>query len=106
MKVDEGTFSLSANEDEKTFQVRVFKFFAPRTAKSKVSLVAHRREVTDNPLESYIPEFAEEFFEPGPAQVLAKGDRKSVVSGKRGSCSVEFGGRRNIKKKKRNTNKK
>jgi hypothetical protein len=73
MKVDEGVFSLSANEDEKTFQVRVFKFFAPRTAKSKVSLVAHRREVTDNPLESYIPEFAEEFFEPGPDQDLAKG---------------------------------
>ncbi|UTD26066.1 ATP-binding protein [Bradyrhizobium sp. WD16] len=73
MKVDEGAFSLSANEDEKTFQVRVFKFFAPRTAKSKVSLVAHRREVTDNPLESYIPEFAEEFFELGPDQDLAKG---------------------------------
>lgn len=73
LKVDEGTFSLSANEDEKTFQVRVFKFFAPRTAKSKVSLVAHRREVTDNPLESYIPEFAEEFFEPGSDQDLAKG---------------------------------
>ena len=73
MKVNESAFSLSANEDEKTFQVRVFKFFAPRTAKSKVSLVAHRREVTDNPLESYIPEFAEEFFEPGPDQDLAKG---------------------------------
>ena len=73
MKVNEGAFSLSANEDEKTFQVRVFKFFAPRTAKSKVSLVAHRREVTDNPLELYIPEFAEEFFEPGPDQDLAKG---------------------------------
>ena len=62
MKVDEGAFSLSANEDEKTFQVRVFKFFAPRTAKSKVSLVAHRREVTDNPLQTYIPEFGEEFM--------------------------------------------
>jgi hypothetical protein len=73
MKVDEGAFSLSATEDKKTFEIRVFKFFAPRTAKSKVSLVAHRREVTDNPLESYIPEFAEEFFEPGPDQDLAKG---------------------------------
>jgi len=73
MKVDEGTFSLPTNEEEKTFQVRVFKFFAPRTAKSKVSLVAHRREVTDNPLQTYIPEFGEEFFEPGPAQDLAKG---------------------------------
>jgi len=73
MKVDQGAFSLSANEDEKTFQVRIFKLFAPRTAKSKVSLVAHRREVTDNPLQTYIPEFAEEFFEPGPDQDLAKG---------------------------------
>jgi len=73
MRVDEGTFSLSANEDEKTFLVRVFKFFAPRTAKSKVSLVAHRREVTDNPLQTYIPEFGEEFFELGLDQDLAKG---------------------------------
>jgi hypothetical protein len=73
MNVDEGTFSLSANEDEKFFQVRVFKFFAPRTAKSKVSLVAHPREVTDNPLQTYIPEFWEEFFEPGPDQDLGKG---------------------------------
>ncbi len=73
MKVDQGAFSLSANEDEKSFQVRVFKLFAPRAAKSKVSLVAHRREVTDNPLQTYIPEFAEEFFEPGPDQDLAKG---------------------------------
>jgi len=73
MKVAEGAFTLSANEDEKAFQARVFKFFAPRTAKSKVTLVAHRREVTDNPLQSYIPEFAEEFFEPGPDQDEAKG---------------------------------
>lgn len=73
MNVDESAFSLSGNEDEKSFQVRVFKFFAPRTARSKVSLVAHRREVTDNPLEAYIPEFAEEFFEPGPDQDMAMG---------------------------------
>ena len=73
MKVDQGAFSLSASEDEKSFQVRVFKLFAPRTEKSKVSLVAHRREVTDNPLQTYIPEFAEEFFEPVPDQDLTKG---------------------------------
>jgi hypothetical protein len=73
MRVDKATFSLCAREEEKAFQVRLFKFFAPRTAKSKVSLVAHRREVTDNPLQAYIPEFAEEFFEPGPDQDLTKG---------------------------------
>ncbi|MET4481590.1 ATP-binding protein [Bradyrhizobium sp. F1.13.3] len=73
MRVENGTFTFSANEEEKPFQVRVFKFFAPRTATSKVSLVAHRREVTDNALQSYIPEFAEEFFEPGRDQDFAKG---------------------------------
>lgn len=71
--VPNGGFSLSGNEGGKTFQVRVFKFFAPRTAKSKVSLVAHRREVTDSLLETHIPEFAEEFFELGADQDMSKG---------------------------------
>jgi hypothetical protein len=78
MKVENGTFSFSANDGEQTFQVRVFKFYAPRAAKSKVSLVAHRREVTDNPLQSYIPEFSEEFFEPGVGGDLSQG-RNFVV---------------------------
>jgi hypothetical protein len=78
MRVDEGAFTLSVNDEAKDFQVRVFKFYAPRSAKSKVSLVAHRREVTDNPLQAYIPEFAEEFFEPGVDQDLSKG-RNFVV---------------------------
>lgn len=50
--------------EPETFHVRVFKFYAPRNAKSKISLVAHRREVTETPIQAYIPEFAEEFFEP------------------------------------------
>ncbi|MCB4767094.1 ATP-binding protein [Ancylobacter sp. Lp-2] len=78
MRVEQGTFTLPANEEAKDFQVRVFKFYAPRSAKSKVSLVAHRREVTDNPLQAYIPEFAEEFYEAGPDQDLSKG-RNFVV---------------------------
>lgn len=73
MKVDEPTFTLTANEETKTFQVRVFKFYAPRAARSKVSLVAHRREVTDNPLQTYIPEFSEEFFEPESLEDAGKG---------------------------------
>src|SRR5690606_20415768 len=55
-----------------------FKLYAPRSAKSKVSLVAHRREVTDNPLQTYIPEFAEELYDTGPEQDLSKG-RNFVV---------------------------
>jgi hypothetical protein len=78
MRVKQGTFTLAASEAAKDFQVRVFKFYAPRSAKSKVSLVAHRREVTDNPLQAYIPEFAEEFYEAGPDQDLSKG-RNFVV---------------------------
>jgi hypothetical protein len=73
MKVEEPTFTLTANEETKAFQVRVFKFYAPRAARSKVSLVAHRREVTDNPLQSYIPEFSEEFFEPDAGEDSGKG---------------------------------
>ena len=78
MPVEQSTFTLTANEEAKDFDVRVFKFYTPRSAKSKVSLVAHRREVTDNPLQAYIPEFAEEFYEVGPEQDLSKG-RNFVV---------------------------
>lgn len=78
MSVEHGTFTLTSNEEAKEFQVRVFKLYAPRSAKSKVSLVAHRREVTDNPLQTYIPEFAEEFYDTGPEQDLSKG-RNFVV---------------------------
>ena len=73
MKIENATFSIRTQEQEKSFHVRVFKFFAHRTAKSKISLVAHRREVTDNPLQTYIPEFAEEFYEPGPDGDPSKG---------------------------------
>lgn len=73
LKVDEPTFTLTANEETKTFHVRVFKFYAPRSVRSKVSLVAHRREVTDNPLQTYIPEFSDEFFEPDTEQGVGKG---------------------------------
>lgn len=78
MRVEQGKFTLTASEEAKDFQVRVFKFYAPRSAKSKVSLVAHRREVTDNPLQAYIPEFAEEFYEADADQDLSKG-RNFVV---------------------------
>ncbi|MBA4804751.1 MAG: sensor histidine kinase [Brevundimonas sp.] len=49
-----------------TFRVRVFKFFSPRSQKSKIALVAHRREVTDTTIQAFIPEFAEDFYDPAP----------------------------------------
>ncbi|MDJ0448828.1 ATP-binding protein [Methylocystis sp. JR02] len=73
MAVSDGSFALSANGEEKTFQVRVFKFYSPRVSRSKISLVAHRREVTDVALQSHIPEFADEFFEPVPGDDSGRG---------------------------------
>lgn len=73
MPIKNGSFTLSSNGEDKDFQVRVFKFYSPRSARSKVSLVAHRREVTEVMLQSYVPEFADEFFEPMPDAEDGKG---------------------------------
>jgi hypothetical protein len=54
---------LKSHDEDEVFTVRVFKFYAPRTNKSKISLVAHRREVTDVTIQMYIPEFADEFYD-------------------------------------------
>jgi hypothetical protein len=57
------TFTLQGSVSPQQFTVRVFKFLSPKNQSSKVSLVAHKREVTATPLSSYIPEFADEFQE-------------------------------------------
>lgn len=58
-----GSFSIGAKNSDETFESRVFKIFSPKKTRSKVSLVAHRREVTTTSLHAYIPEFIEEFCE-------------------------------------------
>lgn len=68
-----GVFSLDAHGAQHNFQVRVFKFYSPKTERSKVSLVAHRREVTSVALQDYIPEFSEEFMEIDPSGDVSKG---------------------------------
>ena len=60
-----GEFTFNSTEGERLFKARVFKFYSPRTQVSKVSLVAHRREVTSASLHKYIPEFVEEFYDKG-----------------------------------------
>lgn len=59
----EPDFALPTQDESQAFLLRVFKFYSARTLKSKVSLVAHRREVTDVTLVTYVPEFADEFFD-------------------------------------------
>jgi hypothetical protein len=54
---------INSGEEIEAFDVRVFKFYAPRMNKSKIALVAHQREVTDVTIQTYIPEFADEFYD-------------------------------------------
>ena len=61
--VERKTFGLKAKEADEEFLVRVFKLYSPRNQKSRISLVAHKREVSGSAIQKYIPEFEDEFFE-------------------------------------------
>jgi len=63
LPVENNVITLDANGVTEEFSVRVFKFYSPRSARSKISLVAHRREVTDVTIQTYVPESTDEFFE-------------------------------------------
>lgn len=63
-----GGVVLGSGDKEQTFQVRVFKLFLPRNQKSKISLVADRREATDTAIHHFVPEFVDELFEEGSAE--------------------------------------
>ncbi len=61
--VPENDFVIKVISDDYHFKVRVFKFYSPKSQKSKISLVAHRREVTNTSIHNYIPEFVDEFYD-------------------------------------------
>lgn len=61
--IDRKTFTLKAFDTEEEFLVRVFKLYSPRNQKSRISLVAHKREVSGSVIHKYIPEFVDEFLE-------------------------------------------
>ena len=56
-------FTLAAHDATEDFTVRVFRVYSPRHQKSRISLVAHRREVSGSALERYVPEFADDFYD-------------------------------------------
>ena len=58
-------FTLRAPGNDVEFLVRVFKIYAPGNHKSRISLVAHKREVSGSAIHNYIPEFEEEFYDKG-----------------------------------------
>lgn len=61
--VKNNTFVLKGNQANEEFHVRVFKLYFPKNHKSKISLVAHQREVTGSAIHNYIPEFVDEFYD-------------------------------------------
>jgi len=63
LPLTEPTFTLESKTGAEVFRVRVFKMLYPKNKVSKVSLVAHKREVTESSLATFIPEFADEFVE-------------------------------------------
>lgn len=66
IRIEREGFTLKALGQDKVFQVRLFKFYSPRHQRSRISLVAHKREVSGSPIHKYIPEFEDEFFEKEP----------------------------------------
>jgi len=63
VSVPSNKFKLQGANREQDFSVRVFKLYSPKSQRSKISLVAHKREVTETPIHNYIPEFIEEFYD-------------------------------------------
>jgi hypothetical protein len=63
VRVPDNTFSLHGVGADEAFAVRVFKLYYPKNQKSKISLVAHKREVSGSAVHVYIPEFIDDFFE-------------------------------------------
>ncbi len=61
--VEEGDFTLKGIEGDEAFWVRLFKLYFPKNQKSRISLVAHLREVSGSPIHNYIPEFVDDFFD-------------------------------------------
>ena len=60
-QVSDSIFALQGSPAQHEFSVRVFKIYSPKSQKSKISLVAHKRSVTETAIHHYIPEFIEEF---------------------------------------------
>ncbi len=63
IEIERKTFTVKAFDSEETFLVRVFKLYSPKNQKSKIGLVAHKREVSGSAIHKYIPEFEDEFYE-------------------------------------------
>lgn len=78
MTLPKSEFELGQGDSRQEFLVRVFKIYSPRNQRSKVSLVADRREVTNNSIHNYVPEFVDEFFDESASESEGT-DRNYIV---------------------------
>ena len=69
---------MASGQVEEEFSVRVFKIYAPKNHSSRISLVAHRREVSGSVLHKYVPEFESEFSEKSASAVVDR-ERNYVI---------------------------
>lgn len=63
ISITQKEFELPSTSNNEKFTVRLFKVMYPGNQKSKISLVAHKREVTSTNIQKYIPEFSDDFYE-------------------------------------------
>lgn len=63
LSIDSGKFSLGSDDRKQDFSIRIFKIYSPGSQHSKISLIAHQREVTEVSTHSYVPEFIDEFYD-------------------------------------------
>lgn len=63
-KIEDKEFELADNEknNKEKFKIKVFKLFFG-DSRSSINLVAHNRQVTEEALYAYIPEFKDDFYE-------------------------------------------
>lgn len=62
-KLSQNEFTLGKESSQHDFSVRAFKFYSPKNQRSKISLVAHKREVIETSIHNYVPEFIDEFYD-------------------------------------------
>ena len=63
-------FTLKNGSKKEKFTAKVFKIFYTNK-KSRITLVAQKRQVTETPIHNYIPEFVDDFFE-----ITGEGDKQ------------------------------
>jgi hypothetical protein len=61
--VGNSAFTIKGNQADEEFLVRVFKLYFAKNQKSKISLVAHKREVSGSAIYNYVPEFIDDFYD-------------------------------------------